>query len=39
MDLVEQALPAQFGGCALDYQMVEDEQDGVPTVTSWSVRA
>ena len=33
LDLVEQALPAQFGGCTLDYQLVEDERDGVPTVT------
>ena len=33
LDLIEQTLPAQFGGCALDFQMVEDEHDGVPTVT------
>lgn len=31
--LVEQTLPEQFGGRAMDYQMVEDEHDGVPEVT------
>lgn len=31
--LVEQILPARFGGAATDYQLVEGEEDGLPTVT------
>lgn len=30
--LVEQILPARFGGAATDYQLVEGEEDGLPTV-------
>jgi hypothetical protein len=31
--LVEQILPARFGGGPLDYQLVEEEADGLPKVT------
>jgi hypothetical protein len=30
--LVEQTLPARFGGSPTDYQLVEEEQDGLPRV-------
>lgn len=30
--LVEQMLPARFGGAPTDYQLVEEEQDGLPRV-------
>ena len=32
--LVEQVLPAQFGGCSTDYQFIEQERNGLPTVKS-----
>ena len=32
MRLVEDVLPARFGGSPTDYQFVEDEQDGLPRV-------
>jgi hypothetical protein len=31
--LVEDVLPARFGGYPTDYQLVEDERDGLPRVT------
>jgi hypothetical protein len=31
--LVEEVLPARFGGTATDYQLVEQEQDGITTVS------
>ena len=31
--LVEEALPAAFGGSATDYQLVESDENGVPVVT------
>jgi len=30
--LIEEILPARFGGGPTDYQLVEDEEDGLPTV-------
>ena len=33
IDLLEQTLPQTFGGRAMDYQLVEDERDGMPAVT------
>ena len=32
MSLVEEALPARFGGRAGDFQLVEREQDGLPVI-------
>ena len=32
-DLIEQTLPARFGGSPLDYQLVEDEEEGLPRVS------
>jgi len=32
MDLLEQVLPSQFGGGPTDYQLVEQERDGLPQV-------
>jgi hypothetical protein len=32
-ELLEQTLPARFGGSPLDYQLVEQEEDGVPQVS------
>jgi hypothetical protein len=32
LTLVEQTLPARFGGAPTDYQLVEEEQNGLPTV-------
>jgi phenylacetate-coenzyme A ligase PaaK-like adenylate-forming protein len=32
-ELLEQVLPNRFGGSPLDYQMVEEEEDGVPKVS------
>ena len=31
--LVEDVLPARFGGAPTDYQFVEEERDGLPTVS------
>ena len=33
VDLVERALPAQFGGGPTDYQLVEEEVGGLPRVS------
>lgn len=33
LTLMEETLPARFGGGATDYQIVESEEDGVPAVT------
>ena len=33
LGLVEDVLPARFGGYPTDYQLVEDERDGLPRVT------
>ena len=32
-DLLEEVLPARFGGGPLDYQLVEEEENGLPRVT------
>jgi hypothetical protein len=32
-ELLEEILPARFGGGALDYQLVEEEEDGLPRVS------
>jgi hypothetical protein len=32
-ELVEETLPARFGGGAIDYQLVEEEEDGLPRVS------
>jgi hypothetical protein len=32
-DLLEQTLPARFGGSPLDYQLVEEEEEGLPRVS------
>jgi phenylacetate-coenzyme A ligase PaaK-like adenylate-forming protein len=32
-ELLEQVLPNRFGGSPLDYQMVEEEEDGLPRVS------
>jgi hypothetical protein len=31
--LIEEVLPARFGGGPIDYQLVEDEEDGLPKVS------
>ena len=31
--LVEEVLPARFGGSSIDYQLVEEEEDGIPHVS------
>ena len=33
LTLVEQVLPASFGGAPTDYQLVEEEEDGLPKVS------
>jgi hypothetical protein len=33
IDLIEETLPARFGGSATDYQMVEEEEEGLPRVS------
>jgi hypothetical protein len=33
LTLIEHTLPATFGGSAVDYQLVEDEREGVPVVS------
>jgi hypothetical protein len=32
-ELLDQILPARFGGAPTDYQLVEEDQDGIPTVS------
>jgi hypothetical protein len=32
-ELLEETLPARFGGGPLDYQLVEEEEDGLPMVS------